>query len=450
MPIREIFLNLVEAFGPFSTAPHVAVAVSGGADSLCLAFLLQEWVQEKGGQLHAVIVDHQLRLESTTEAQTTAVLLEKNGIPSVILSWEGPKPTTGLQRKAREARYRLLIAWCHQQSIRDLFLAHHADDQLETVLIRESRESRPRGLAGMSACVEQEGIRLLRPLLPLSRIHLQAILQEKKIPWIEDPSNQDLRFTRIQVRRQCAAFSEAKKQKYLDQIQAYGLLRQNEDLKVSHLLTQTCTLFPEGYAFLDLYLFEKAPLPFQRLALRKLLHSIRGKEKFLKEQQIDSLLQALCKNPLSQGRTLNGCFLKKFNDGDEGNVRSKLLICREEGTIQEEIILTSQHPFVFLWDNRFLITLKAPPLKPLTLKALGEKGLSFLKKNRSYPQSTPRLVLLSLPSLWEEDTLVEIPHLNLRLFPQNSSFQEKSKIDRITQKVLFIGETMVNFALYLS
>lgn len=441
---QDLFAPLVEAVGPFEENPRVCVAVSGGADSLCLALLLREWIQEKKGTLYAAIVDHRLRPTSTQEAQTVAELLKKHQIETIILTWNDPKPTTGIQRKAREARYRLLTTWCRQHHLRHLFLAHHADDQLETVLIREARGSLAHGLAGMSACVIHAGVRILRPLLPVSGACLKPLLSAYNMPWIDDPSNEDRRFTRVQVRHQCATFSPQEKKIYHEQIQAYGILRQEEERKAYQMLTQSMQFFPEGYALVTLTLFLRAPLLTQKLALRRVLRLVRGKEKFLKDQQIDRLLEALAEGGLERGRTINGCFLK--------STAGKCLICREAG-LEEEILLTPQHPLDVLWDDRFLITLKKSPLKSLTLKALGNKGVALLKKQIPSGGESLRLipgrVLVSLPSLWEEDILQEIPHLNLRISPHHASFQESRKIDRITQKVLQVEGFEENFPFLL-
>lgn len=406
---QDLFSTLMEGLGPFEARPRFCVAVSGGADSLCLALLLHTWVQQNDGQLYAAIVDHQLREASTYEAEKTADLLRNQGIPATILSWEGPKPTTGLQRKAREARYRLLITWCHAQGLRYLFLGHHAEDQLETVLMREDRHSLPRGLAGMSASVEQGGIRLLRPLLPVPRAELQAVLRARHIPWIEDPANQNSRFTRIHMRSRLQAFSPQERQAYQDKIHAYGLLRQAEEQQAHQVLQQNLQFFPEGYGLLTLAPFKEAPFHIQKLALRKLLRRIRGREKFLKDRQIDAFLQMLCEAPVKQGRTLNGCFLK--------NNQGVLFMCREVGNVREEIPLTPQTPSTVLWDDRFLITLRVPPSRPLVLKALGEKGLALAKKQGLFlgrDSLPPRCVLLSLPGLWEEEVLQEIPSFALK------------------------------------
>ena len=187
-------------FAPFERAPAVAVAVSGGRDSVALALLAGEWASARGGRIVGLIVDHALRSESGSEAAATAALLGRHGCEAQILRWSEAKPRTGLQEAARMARYRLLREACRRHGILHLLVAHHADDQAETVAMRAARQSGPDGLAGMSAVVELPEIRLLRPLLGVPRARLTATLVARGVPWIDDPSNTDPRFERARLR----------------------------------------------------------------------------------------------------------------------------------------------------------------------------------------------------------------------------------------------------------
>jgi tRNA(Ile)-lysidine synthase len=196
----ETFAALMAPFCPFESRPVVAVAVSGGRDSLALALLAHDWGRSRGGRLVGLIVDHGLRAEAADEARMARDTLHRQGIDSEILRWTGPKPTSGLQQAAREARYRLLFEACRAHGILHLLVAHHADDQLETVAMRAGRGSGPDGLAGMAAMIEHRHVRLLRPLLGVRRAEITAFMCARGIAWSEDPSNADPRFERVRVR----------------------------------------------------------------------------------------------------------------------------------------------------------------------------------------------------------------------------------------------------------
>lgn len=194
------FARLMAPFEPFETAPVVVVAVSGGRDSLALALLVRDWAAARGGGMVALIVDHALRAASQEEATGTRDLLRRLGVEADVLRWSGPKPRSGLQAAARTERYRLLSGECRRRGILHLLLAHHADDQAETVTMRAARGSGLDGLAGMAALVERPDVRLLRPLLAVPRARLTATLVARSVPWIDDPSNTDLRFERARLR----------------------------------------------------------------------------------------------------------------------------------------------------------------------------------------------------------------------------------------------------------
>ncbi len=194
------FAPLMAPFGPFESQPVLAVGVSGGRDSLCLAFLAHAWATARRGRIVALIVDHGVRAEAAGEAAATSDLLAQHGIASEILRWTGPKPASGLQEAARSARYRLLFEACRRHGALHLLVAHHAEDQAETVTMRAARGSGPDGLAGMAALIERPEARLLRPLLTVLRARLTASLLALGVRWIDDPSNTDPRFERARLR----------------------------------------------------------------------------------------------------------------------------------------------------------------------------------------------------------------------------------------------------------
>lgn len=203
------FERLMATFEPFEAAPVVAVAVSGGRDSLALALLAHDWAMARGGGIVALIVDHGLRVGSDHEAASTVDLLDRHGIEAMVLRWSGDKPQSGLLAAARTERYRLLCSECRRRGILHLLLAHHADDQAETVTMRAVRRSGPDGLAGMAAAIERPDVRLLRPLLAVPRASLTATLLVRGVEWIDDPSNADPRFERARLRAAPSAVTVA-------------------------------------------------------------------------------------------------------------------------------------------------------------------------------------------------------------------------------------------------
>lgn len=201
LPLGTVaFAELMAPFEPFEGRPSLAVAVSGGRDSLALALLARDWAAARAGRMVGLIVDHGLRPESATEAAVTLDVLARQGCEAAVLRWSGAKPRAGLQEAARTARYGLLRQQCLERGILHLLLGHQADDQAETVTMRAARQSGADGLAGMAAVVEQSEVRLLRPLLGVPRARLTATLLARDVDWLDDPSNSDPRFERARLR----------------------------------------------------------------------------------------------------------------------------------------------------------------------------------------------------------------------------------------------------------
>lgn len=194
------FATLMRDFSVLRGA-RIAVAVSGGADSVALARLLAGWADARGVALSALTVDHGLRAHARDEARQVARWLSPLGIDHVTLTWDaGAACQTAVQARARNARYELMSRWCRAHGIDHLFVAHHLGDQAETVLMRLKRATTLFGLAAMSKRSERLGVTLCRPLLGLDKARLVATLRICGQDWIEDPSNSNPDFERVRVR----------------------------------------------------------------------------------------------------------------------------------------------------------------------------------------------------------------------------------------------------------
>lgn len=178
-----------------------AVGVSGGADSLALAFILADWANQNKKKLIALTVNHGLRPSALDEAKYVASLMAEIGVEHHILTWEGEKPTTGIETAARAMRYKLLDEYCSNNKIKNLFIAHHKNDQAETFLMRLQRGSGIDGLCGIAEVSKLGNLQLLRPLLNTMPNELKQYLSEKNIKWVEDESNNCDDFLRVRVRK---------------------------------------------------------------------------------------------------------------------------------------------------------------------------------------------------------------------------------------------------------
>jgi tRNA(Ile)-lysidine synthase len=189
---------------PLDTGERLAVAVSGGPDSVALLLLAQAAYP---GRVLALTVDHGLRPAAAAEAAEVAALCAARGVPHATLPWVGAKPVANLQAEARRVRYALMRDACVAAGIGVLITAHHADDQAETLLMRLARGSGA-GLAGIR--VQRSlgaGVVLVRPLLAMRRSLLAAIVADAGIVPVVDPTNDDPHYDRTHARRLLATAS---------------------------------------------------------------------------------------------------------------------------------------------------------------------------------------------------------------------------------------------------
>jgi tRNA(Ile)-lysidine synthase len=180
----------------------IAVAVSGGCDSLALTFLLQEFCQKTKINLTALTIDHKIRKSSTQEAKNLAKLLKEKNISHKILTIPQNKiPKSNIEANLRQLRYEMLHQFCQKNQIEHLFLGHILSDVSENFLIRLFRGSGLDGLSAISEISTYQKIKLIRPLLNVSKDELKNYLKAKKIKWFEDETNEDEKFLRNKIRK---------------------------------------------------------------------------------------------------------------------------------------------------------------------------------------------------------------------------------------------------------
>jgi len=400
----ESFRELMAPLAPFETRPRICVAVSGGGDSVALASLLAGWTSALDGQLIALTVDHGLRPGSASECRRVSHWMREIGVEHHTLEWTEQKPNTRLQERAREARYALMAQWCRDNGVLHLAVAHTLEDQAETFLMRLNRGSGPDGLAGMSAVVEKPDCRLLRPLLPVSRRSLRDYLVSAGREWLEDPSNLDPRFERVRW-RQAIERSGLSPSALAVAAERYAGTRAVLERETAKAIAGTLRLHPYGFISGDIGSLRGLPGDlFSRVVARALL-TVGGKRFPPRRGKLDHLVDRM-RSEKELRTTLGGCQVTAQRD--------RLLVTRENRGLPHDIAVTSNS--IHHWDRRFSIRFQdTVRLAQRThwLAPLGGNGRRFLDRElpRSRRCDIPKTVIPTLPALYDDAGIVEVPHI---------------------------------------
>lgn len=407
----DAFAGMMAAVGPFEANPRLAVAVSGGGDSMALCLLAQRWAGRRGGSTTALTVDHGLRPEAADEARQVGRWLKARGIAQHVLEWRGPKPVSGIQAAARAARYGLMTAWAREAGVLHLLLAHHQEDQAETFLLRLERGSGIDGLSAMAAVVETPAVRLVRPLLGVPRARLRATARAFGQEWLEDPSNRDAAFARTRIRAALPALARSGMSPALlaERANRVGHVRIALENAASALLAVCCTVHPAGYARLDQSTLAAAPEDVSFRALARILMCVGGREYAPRREKLERLHAVVVGGKLGKARTLGGCRILAE--------RYRILVCREARGMPEPLAAVPGTQIV--WDGRFVIRFAATgngaprPRHPAHLTRLGREGWAEVVADRPDLKAgpVPAAVRLSLPALRDEWGVFTVPHL---------------------------------------
>lgn len=285
----------------------LAVAVSGGIDSVCLLM----WLHRMNINITALHVNHKLRPAADTEAQYVQDLCKKLGVPCHVFQWDDAKPTSGLEAAARTARYDMMTTWCHENNIDALAVAHHADDQIETFLMNLARGSGVTGLAAMRDVSMRDGIKIIRPLLKVYRAELKKFCDDNDIKYFQDEMNFDPHYTRVKIRQNRHLMRDAlgiSDDRIMLAIENLGRARDALDDDIDWRIENVTD--SDGAFFSCSFLFDPAPdigLKF----LGRLIQKIGGDDY---QPRLKSLNYALNKLHSDCKFTLGHCTIRRLGD----------------------------------------------------------------------------------------------------------------------------------------
>lgn len=382
------------ALGLDVTAP-LGVAVSGGSDSLALLTLLDDWRRDGGPELHAVTVDHGLRPEAAEEARTVGKLCDDWNIPHTTLKWTGWDGNGNLPDAARRARYGLMATWAAEVGVPAIAVAHTANDQAETFLMRLARAAGLDGLSAMAPRWQQGGVTFLRPVLGVTREELRDVLRARGIGWADDPSNADPAYERVRARQVLQALAPlgieagtlaevagnlADARSYIDAQVAIAAR------KVARVEAGDVLFDRTGLSGLD-------PEITRRL-LREAILWISGADYPPRGPALKRLMRGI---DAGESATLHGCrFITRADT---------LRITREEQAVASLTAAPGE-----VWDGRWLLS--GPARQGAIVAALGENGLRHCPDRRN--SALPAASLQASPAVWQGQTLLAAPLAELK------------------------------------
>jgi tRNA(Ile)-lysidine synthase len=405
-----------QLFAVLDKHKKIALAVSGGSDSTALMVLAANWASDNARleDIHVVTVNHQLRVNALQEAEQVCRWAQTLGLSATILQWQHDQPETAIQKKARQARYRLMGQWCTENGFAGVVTAHNRDDQAETLLMRLARGSGVDGLAAMAGQTVVEGTRVFRPLLAVSRARLQEVLQQANHGWINDPSNENDKFERVRVRAVLARLEQTGISRKSLALTARRAARASDGLEVmtDTAMAAAVVVFDTGHCQVDLCAFTALPEDIGIRVLGRLVDWAGGGEEYLKLAKLERLYHRLCDHRQDQ-YTLAGAQIVRR--------KAVIVIGREFGRVDPAICRGVRN-----WDKRFCFA-ESVDVAPY--------GLFIDDDDRPRSSDLPYFVACALPALCRNGVLMVVPHLDNLDNDGGESGKKRPKLKRLPKGV---------------
>ncbi|MEL6644313.1 MAG: tRNA lysidine(34) synthetase TilS [Pseudomonadota bacterium] len=381
----DLLATLAEFYAR-SRPARLGVAVSGGSDSLALLHLLADW---RHPDLHVATVDHGLRPGSAGEAAHVTALCEGLGLPHTVLTWDGWDGKGNLQDQARRTRYSLLADWARANDIASVALGHTQDDVAETFLMRLARGAGVDGLAAMADRFDRDGMQFHRPLLAVSRAALRAYLEDRRIRWADDPSNDDTAFDRVKARQALEHLAPLGLDRAAIATAAHHLSDARNALgkTASDWANRSASVISGDLVF-DRTALNQLPAELRRRILAGALQWVATSEYPPRRAPLADLEAAISE---VRNTTLHGCRVMITD--------LTVRIAREYAAVEGLRV-----PLGAVWDGRWTVSGDGQP--GYEIGALGEAVMHCPDWRAT---GLPRASLLASPAVWQGDRLVAAP-----------------------------------------
>tara|TARA_B100000941_G_scaffold251366_1_gene198007 strand:- start:1646 stop:2704 length:1059 start_codon:yes stop_codon:yes gene_type:complete len=314
--IRKIYNSFKKNIISNKINENLAVAISGGPDSLALTFLvkcLSEEIKLKVLYLH---VNHKLRNESGKEALFLKKKLKLFGIDIKILNWNGVKPNSNIQSKARKIRYDLILKEINKKKITKILVGHTQEDVLENFFIRLVRGSGLHGFVSLNNKISQIGkYTLVRPLINIKKEELIYISNKVFKFYIKDISNDDEKYTRVRIRKLIEHLSKEGLDTKKINLSLFNLKSSNDIINfyVNKNILQNSKLITQKKMFFLNNLFFIQPNEIIFRSLNIILKEINGKYYPPRGKKVINLIKSI-KNSKSKKITISRCVIEKLQN----------------------------------------------------------------------------------------------------------------------------------------
>ena len=292
------------------------VAVSGGPDSLSLAFLAKCYSINNSVKFNYALVDHKLRKDSSHEARKVVQILKKMDINCKILPWKGKKPKSNIQKIARNNRYNLLVNECNRFGGKTILLGHQMNDLHENFFLRMARGSGLKGLTSLGKNSEFSKIKLLRPLIDVPKKNLEklALIVFKK--FVKDPSNSNDDFTRVRIRKILEMFYKEGLESKKINLTIKNLKSANNalDFYAKKNIKQNTTYFKKTKSYFVNKNFFLNPDEVSIRSITMILKNLSGKYYAPRGKKISRLILLMSSQNKGQKTTLGGCLFEKIHE----------------------------------------------------------------------------------------------------------------------------------------
>jgi tRNA(Ile)-lysidine synthase len=315
---KIIINNIEEVFDKFSIKNHIAVAISGGSDSLALVIACDNYCKNHNIKLSALTIDHKFRINSSIEAKKLHNFLSEKNIDHHIVEIDlADVPSKNIEANLRDIRYKLLLEFCHKNNIEYLFLGHHLGDIAENFLIRLFRGSGLDGLSPIQELIEINQIKIIRPFLNINKNLLQQFLQSQQIQWFEDETNQDDKFLRNKIRNFLASFpsSELIKKRIVSASKEIALARDLIDELSIKYQEQIIEKINDKLYNINIKNLQATNTKIAQRILINFLTKISKKPYKPRKEKFLRFYQILVDNKITKKHEFNHCVIEKTSDG---------------------------------------------------------------------------------------------------------------------------------------